>query len=235
MNRPKHFKVGTVIYWTIRTRNPNTSVLKDADSTPTVAVWRGIGSRTTGDSVTVTKRSATTGIYDCAYDPASEIEGEIFTVEETVTVTGTSTPQATYSANWEIVCAETISQHSGTAQAGAAGLQAHTGVGDAQAAASVLQRIGANSYAASFFAAVSVMISIAYARPTLGSRDMLKGEFFTLTLFVLLGISVMTSANNFLVVYLGLELMSLSLYALTALRRDHGQSTEAAMKYLPIT
>jgi NADH:ubiquinone oxidoreductase subunit 2 (subunit N) len=40
---------------------------------------------------------------------------------------------------------------------------------------------------------------------------MQKGEFFSLTLFVLLGISVMTSANNFLVVYLGLELMSLSL------------------------
>ena len=50
---------------------------------------------------------------------------------------------------------------------------------------------------------------------------MLKGEFFTLALFVLLGISVMASANNFLIVYLGLELMSLSLYALAALRRDH--------------
>jgi NADH-quinone oxidoreductase subunit N len=82
-----------------------------------------------------------------------------------------------------------------------------------------------------FFAALAVMITIAYARPTLGSREMLKGEFFTLTLFVLLGISVMCSANNFLVVYLGLELMSLSLYALTALRRDHAVSTEAAMKY----
>ncbi|MFN7549212.1 MAG: NADH-quinone oxidoreductase subunit NuoN, partial [Pseudomonadota bacterium] len=57
------------------------------------------------------------------------------------------------------------------------------------------------------------------------------GEFFTLTLFVLLGVSVMCSANHFLVVYLGLELMSLSLYALTALRRDHAVSTEAAMKY----
>jgi NADH-quinone oxidoreductase subunit N len=75
------------------------------------------------------------------------------------------------------------------------------------------------------------MITLAYARPTLASRDMLKGEFFTLTLFVLLGISVMCSANNFLVVYLGLELMSLSLYALTALRRDHAVATEAAMKY----
>ena len=82
-----------------------------------------------------------------------------------------------------------------------------------------------------FFAAVSVMMTLAYARPTLGSRDMLKGEFYTLALFVLLGISVMCSANNFLVVYLGLELMSLSLYALVALRRDHHLSTEAAMKY----
>jgi NADH-quinone oxidoreductase subunit N len=60
---------------------------------------------------------------------------------------------------------------------------------------------------------------------------MLKGEFFSLSLLALLGISVMCSANNFLVVYLGLELMSLSLYALTALRRDHAVSTEAAMKY----
>ena len=82
-----------------------------------------------------------------------------------------------------------------------------------------------------FFAAVAVMITVAYARPTLGSREMLKGEFFSLALFMLLGISVMTSANNFLVVYLGLELMSLSLYALAALRRDHAISTEAAMKY----
>jgi NADH-quinone oxidoreductase subunit N len=82
-----------------------------------------------------------------------------------------------------------------------------------------------------FFGAVSVMVTLAYARPTLASRDMMKGEFYTLAMFVLLGISVMTSANNFLVVYLGLELMSLSLYALTALRRDHAISTEAAMKY----
>ncbi len=82
-----------------------------------------------------------------------------------------------------------------------------------------------------FFASVAVLITIAHAQPYIASRDMLKGEFFTLTLFVLLGISVMCSANNFLVVYLGLEIMSLSLYALVALRRDHGVSTEAAMKY----
>jgi len=81
------------------------------------------------------------------------------------------------------------------------------------------------------FAGIAVMVTMGYARPTLASRDMLKGEFFMLSLFVLLGISVMCSANHFLVVYLGLELMSLSLYALTALRRDHALSTEAAMKY----
>ena len=82
-----------------------------------------------------------------------------------------------------------------------------------------------------FFAAVAVMISLAYARPYAASRDLLKGELFTLSLFALLGICVMVSANNFLVVYLGLELMSLSLYALTALRRDSIHATEAAMKY----
>lgn len=82
-----------------------------------------------------------------------------------------------------------------------------------------------------FFACVAVLVTVAYAQPYLAVRDMLKGEFFTMSLFVLLGISVMCSANNFLVVYLGLELMSLSLYALTALRRDHASATEAAMKY----
>ena len=82
-----------------------------------------------------------------------------------------------------------------------------------------------------FFATCAVIITIAYAQPYIASRVMLKGEFFTLTMFVLLGICVMCSANNFLVVYLGLEIMSLSLYALVALRRDHGVSTEAAMKY----
>ena len=82
-----------------------------------------------------------------------------------------------------------------------------------------------------FFATLATMMSLAYARPYASDRDMLKGELITLAMFSLLGICVMLSANNFLVVYLGLELMSLSLYALVALRRDHAQSTEAAMKY----
>jgi NADH-quinone oxidoreductase subunit N len=82
-----------------------------------------------------------------------------------------------------------------------------------------------------FFASLSMMVALVYARPYSAERDMLKGELFTLSLFSLLGIFVMLAANNFLMIYLGLELMSLSLYALTALRRDHAQATEAAMKY----
>lgn len=82
-----------------------------------------------------------------------------------------------------------------------------------------------------FFATVAVFVTLVYARPYAADRDILKGELFTLSLFALLGISIMIAANNFLVVYLGLELMSLSLYALVALRRDHAVSTEAAMKY----
>jgi len=81
------------------------------------------------------------------------------------------------------------------------------------------------------FATLAVMVSLVYARSYAGERDMLKGELFTLSLFSLLGIDVMLSANSFLVVYLGLELMSLSLYALVAMRRDHSDATEAAMKY----
>jgi NADH-quinone oxidoreductase subunit N len=81
------------------------------------------------------------------------------------------------------------------------------------------------------FATIAVMVSLVYARPYAAEREMLKGELFTLSLFSLLGIGVMLSANNFLVVYLGLELMTLSLYALTAMRRDHADATEAAMKY----
>lgn len=99
MNRPKVLHVGGVLYWVMRIRNPDTQVLKDADSTPTVAIRKNGSS--TGDSVTVTKRSATTGIYDCSYNPAGEVEGDEFTVEETATVTGTTTVQATYSTSWE--------------------------------------------------------------------------------------------------------------------------------------
>ena len=81
------------------------------------------------------------------------------------------------------------------------------------------------------FAVIAIAVTLIYARPYAESREMLKGELYSLSLFSLLGISVMVSANNLLVTYIGLELMSLSLYALAALRRDHGTAVEAAMKY----
>lgn len=83
-----------------------------------------------------------------------------------------------------------------------------------------------------FFATLSMMVCLVYGRPYAADRDMLLGgEMFTLSMFALLGIFVMISGSNFLVIYLGLELLTLCSYALVALRRDHATSTEAAMKY----
>jgi NADH-quinone oxidoreductase subunit N len=82
------------------------------------------------------------------------------------------------------------------------------------------------------FATIAVMVTLIYGRPYAGQRNMLRGgELFTLSMFALLGMSIMISGNNFLVIYLGLELLTLSSYALVALRRDHAVATEAAMKY----
>ncbi len=82
------------------------------------------------------------------------------------------------------------------------------------------------------FASLALMVTFVYGRPYAASRDMLRGgEFFTLGLFALLGIFVMISGHNFLVLYMGLELMTLCSYALVALRRDNATATEAAMKY----
>ncbi|POR12125.1 MULTISPECIES: NADH-quinone oxidoreductase subunit NuoN [unclassified Diaphorobacter] len=82
------------------------------------------------------------------------------------------------------------------------------------------------------FATVAVMVVLVYGRPYAADRDMLRGgELFTLTMLALLGMFVLISANNFLLIYLGLELMTLSSYALVAMRRDNTTATEAAMKY----
>jgi len=82
------------------------------------------------------------------------------------------------------------------------------------------------------FATIAVMVTLVYGRPYAAQRDMLRGgELFTLSLFSLLGMFVMISGNNFLVIYMGLELLTLSSYALVALRRDNATATEAAMKY----
>ena len=82
------------------------------------------------------------------------------------------------------------------------------------------------------FASIAMMVTLVYGRPYAGDRGMLRGgEMFTLAMFALMGIFVMISGNNFLVIYLGLELLTLSSYALVALRRDNATATEAAMKY----
>jgi NADH-quinone oxidoreductase subunit N len=81
------------------------------------------------------------------------------------------------------------------------------------------------------FSVIAVGFMLVYAQGYARDRGLWKGELFTLTLFALLGIMLMISANNLLVIYLGLELQALSLYALVALRRDDARSSEAAMKY----
>ncbi|MGB8436030.1 MAG: proton-conducting transporter membrane subunit, partial [Burkholderiales bacterium] len=78
---------------------------------------------------------------------------------------------------------------------------------------------------------IAVSACLIYSRRYLADRGLLTGEYFALTLFALLGMMVMISANHLLVLYLGLELLSLSLYTLIALNRDSSASTEAAMKY----
>ena len=70
-----------------------------------------------------------------------------------------------------------------------------------------------------------------YAKPYLIDRGLFKGEFYTLCLFAVLGMMILVSAGNLVTVYLGLELLALSSYALVALHRDNRLATEAAMKY----
>ncbi|TKC80058.1 NADH-quinone oxidoreductase subunit NuoN [Trinickia terrae] len=90
-----------------------------------------------------------------------------------------------------------------------------------------------DSFASAMKAVVSLTfaVTLVYSRKYLEDRNLLRGDFILLGMFSLLGQLVMISGNNFLTLYLGLELMSLSLYAAIALRRDASQSNEAAMKY----
>ena len=81
------------------------------------------------------------------------------------------------------------------------------------------------------FAYLVIGLVFLYSRDYLARAGLLKGEFFILGLFGLLGIMVMISAHNLLILYLGLELLSLSLYALVAFDRESGVAAESAMKY----
>ena len=82
------------------------------------------------------------------------------------------------------------------------------------------------------FATIAMMVTLVYGRPYSADRGMMRGgEVFTLGMFSLLGMFIMISGSNFLVIYMGLELLTLSSYALVALRRDNATASEAAMKY----
>ncbi len=82
------------------------------------------------------------------------------------------------------------------------------------------------------FLYMTMIVVMFYSRTYVQEREsMNKGEYYVLALFATLGMMVMISANHFLTLYVGLELLSLSLYAMVAMNRDSIASTEAAMKY----
>jgi NADH-quinone oxidoreductase subunit N len=76
-----------------------------------------------------------------------------------------------------------------------------------------------------------VALMLFYSRSYFAARGLFRGETFVLTLFALLGMMVMIGAGSFLTLYLGLELLALSLYAMVAMHRSSVQASEAAMKY----
>jgi NADH-quinone oxidoreductase subunit N len=81
-----------------------------------------------------------------------------------------------------------------------------------------------------FILAITFVVFV-YSRDYLRERNIFKGEFYVLGLFGVLGMMIMVSSSNLLLLYLGLELMSLCLYAMVAFNRDNGNASEAAMKY----
>ena len=82
------------------------------------------------------------------------------------------------------------------------------------------------------FLYLTVSVVLFYSRGYLLDREVMnKSEYYVLALFATLGMMVMISANNFVTVYLGIELLSLSLYAMVAMNRESVTATEAAMKY----
>ncbi len=80
-------------------------------------------------------------------------------------------------------------------------------------------------------AIAAVAVGFLYSRDYLQQNHLLKGEFYLLGLFGLLGMMIMISANSLLIIYLGLETLSLSLYALVAFERNSATAAESAMKY----
>ena len=82
-----------------------------------------------------------------------------------------------------------------------------------------------------FFTYGAAAVTLLYSRDYLAKRGLMRGEYFVLALFAVLGIQVIVAAGSLLSLYMGIEIMSLSLYAMVAFDRDNGIAAEAAMKY----
>jgi len=82
-----------------------------------------------------------------------------------------------------------------------------------------------------FFVYLTVLLSFVYSHNYIDERQMPAGDYYVLGLFSTLGMMILISAHSLLTIYLGLELMSLPLYAMTAIRRTDSDASEAAMKY----
>jgi NADH-quinone oxidoreductase subunit N len=78
---------------------------------------------------------------------------------------------------------------------------------------------------------LSTALMLVYTRTYITLRGMFRGEFYALVLFAVAGMMIMVSGQHFLTLYMGLELLSLCLYALVAMDRDNARAAEAAMKY----
>ena len=114
---------------------------------------------------------------------------------------------------------------------GAAAFSAFSGAGPAELTFSGSFVSDAAGGVLKMVAYLVVALVFLYSRAYLEEHGLFKGEFFILTLFGLLGIMIMISAHSMLIMYLGLEVLSLSLYALVALNRDSAIAAESAMKY----
>jgi NADH-quinone oxidoreductase subunit N len=87
------------------------------------------------------------------------------------------------------------------------------------------------SHILKLFTLIGASIMLVYTRHYMKLRGMFRGEYYALILFAILGMMVMISGHSMLTIYMGLELLSLCLYALVAFDRDNARATEAAMKY----
>lgn len=88
-----------------------------------------------------------------------------------------------------------------------------------------------SSHLMKLFIYITVLLSFIYSRDYIEERQMPSGDYYVLGLFSTLGMMILVSAHSMLSIYLGLELMSLPLYAMTAIRRTDSNASEAAMKY----